>query len=295
LYGIPHTVIGVHGGASLAGKAANLAERVVALRVLAKSIEPSMALCLNSYSQLIAARTMGLPSVTTMDYEHQPANHLAFRAATWVFVPTAYPDVALRKQGASMRKTWKFPGTKEEIALAGFVADEQLPDRMGLEPDKVIVVVRPPAGFALYHRFENPLFPRLLDLLLQREDVRAVMLARTSEQAAQLSTAGYGKLLWTGDTVDGLSLISCADLVISAGGSMNREAAVLGTPAFSVYAGKPAAIDRALAAKGRLVLVDTEDALESIRFVKRPTHPSEGVGDGLLRAFVAEALERCLS
>ena len=178
--------------------------------------------------------------MTATDYEYQPANHLAFRCADLVAVPEVFPLDRLLAQGARPGRTWRYPGLKEHISLAGFTPDPGYLGRAGIDESRPVVVVRPPADMALYHRFGNPLFPLLLERLASAP-VTTILLARTEVQAADLEAAGFDGLLWRGEALDGRQLVAGADAVVSAGGSMNREAAVLGTPAGSIYAGKLAA------------------------------------------------------
>ncbi|MBN1629246.1 MAG: DUF354 domain-containing protein, partial [Thermoleophilia bacterium] len=203
----------------------------------------------------------------------QPANHVAFRCASLVAVPDVFPLDALRRQGADPAKVWRYPGLKEEMALAGFVPDPGYLRAAGIDDSRPVVVVRPPADMALYHRFENPLFARLLERLsaLRRADAAiVVLLPRTSEQAASIAAEGFADLVWGGPALDGRQLIAGAGAVVSAGGSMNREAAVLGTPAYSIYAGKLAAVDRALVAQGRLTLLGSPEECDAFTPDKKP-------------------------
>ena len=71
------------------------------------------------------------------------------------------------------------------------------------------------------------------------------------------------------EALDGANLVAAADLVVSAGGTMNREAAALGVPAASIYAGKWAAIDEELVREGRLQRISSRDQLESLPVVKK--------------------------
>jgi len=314
LLDIEAEVVGAHGGAGLLGKASNLAGRVRALRAFAKPKAPSVAVSHNSYAQAVAGRTLGIPVVTAMDYEFQPANHVAFRCASLVVVPDVFPLDSLRAQGADLSKVWRYPGLKEEIALAGLVPDPGYLRAAGIDDSLPVAVVRPPADMALYHRFANPLFGRLLERLLESARAAAtgagtaaahtaataapatvVLLPRTPQQAASLEAEGFGDLLWRGAALDGRQLIAGADAVISAGGSMNREAAVLGTQAYSIYAGKLAAVDRALVADGRLVLLRTAADCATLTIAKKlapASSPSpQPLPDALLRQFVDRLLE----
>ena len=289
-FGLDAEVIGRHGGASISGKLLGLVQRVRGLRAFARRTRPCVAVSHNSYSQAVAARSLRLPVMTAMDYEYQPANHLAFRCADLVAVPEEFPLDRLLAQGARPGKTWRYPGLKEHIALAGFVADPGYLERAGIDTSRPVVVVRSPADMALYHRFGNPLFPLLLERLA-KEEVTTVLLARTETQAADLEAAGFGSLLWRGEALDGPQLVAGADAVVSAGGSMNREAAVLGTPAYSIYAGKLAAVDRTLVAIGSLCLLHDVDDLARIPLRKKAAATPPRIGDALVVQFVDRLLQ----
>ena len=288
--GIPAEVIGQHGGRSLGGKAVELTSRVAALRRFCRYSRPSVAVGHASYGLTVAGRSLGIPVLTAMDYEHQPANHVAFRCADLVAVPELFPLDLLRRQGARPYKTWRYSGLKEEVALAGFTPNRGYISDEGIDDSKVVVVVRPPADMALYHRFGNPLFQRILERLRGDEGLSTVLLPRTAGQAVELASSGFGNLVWHGEALDGRQLVSGADVVISAGGSMNREAAVLGTPAYSAYAGRPAALDRALAADGRLTFLESEPDIGKMRIVKKPQSSAAPVGKRLLHDFVDKVL-----
>src|SRR5437870_2035753 len=177
----PH-VIGGHGGGSIAGKAGNLVGRAAALRKWARDRGCDLAVSHNSYAQIAAAAALGIKAVTLMDYEHQPANHLAFRLASRVIVPRAFPAAELRKYGASMRKVKRYEGTKEDAYLADFTPDPMFSEvlrKLGVASQDVLVVARPPAREALYHRFENEVFDELLKHLNNRTDVKIILLPRS--------------------------------------------------------------------------------------------------------------------
>ena len=288
-FGIDAEVIGPHGGASIGGRLLGLAERVRELRAFARRTRPCVAVSHNSYSQAVAGRSLRLPLMTAMDYEYQPANHLAFRCAALVAVPEVFPLDRLLAQGARPGRTWRYPGLKEHIALAGFVADTGYLGRAGIDASRPVMVVRPPADMALYHRFGNPLFPLLLELLTSAP-VTVILLARMAAQAADLQAAGFGALLWRGEALDGRQLVAGADAVVSAGGTMNREAAVLGTPAYSIYAGKLAAVDRALVAAGSLHLLHDAQDLTRIPLRKKAAAPPPRISDALVVQFVDRLL-----
>ncbi len=251
----PH-VIGGHGGGTIRGKAGKF----------------DLALSHNSYAQIAAAAALRIKAVTLMDYEHQPANHLAFRLASRVIVPRAFPAAELKKYGASTRKIKRYEGTKEDVYLADFVPDAAFAETLrglGVGQGDVLVVARPPAREALYHRFENELFDDLITNISSRSDVKIILLPRSELQRANYEKRRIENLVMPREALDGGNVIAAADLVISAGGTMNREAAALGVPAGSVYAGKWAAIDEELVKEGRLVRIGSRDDIKSLPVQKK--------------------------
>ena len=277
--GLETTIIGGHGGATLRGKAQNIAGRAWALARWARLKQFDLAVSHNSYAQTAAARGLGLQSVTLMDYEHQPANHLAFRLASKVIVPRSFPEADLRRCGASPAKVRRYDGIKEDVYLADFTPDAKFVGELqalGISSTDILVVVRPPAREALYHRFENELFAELLTRLRVSDRVRVILLPRSQTQRDEYAAAGF---ILPAQALDGANLIAHADLVVSAGGTMNREAAALGTPAATIYAGKWAALDEELVREGRLLRLATREEVNALPLTKKsvsqPRHNRE--------------------
>jgi predicted glycosyltransferase len=239
-------VVGDQSPSGRAAKGRSIAGRAAALRRLAARERPDVALSHNSYAQLVAARWAGIPAVTMMDYEHQPANHLAFRLAGRALVPEAFPDWALRRYGAA-RKAVRYPGFKEQLYLA---APAGPPERVGLDRASVIAVLRPPPEGALYHRRPNQRFDDVLDHVRAHPETTAVMLPRNAAQRARYR--GLTGVVTPEPPPDGAALLRCADLAIGAGGTMTREAALVGIPAYTVFAGRLAAVDAELMRQGRV-------------------------------------------
>ncbi len=172
-------------------KAAALAGRIRALRSWARGRRPDVALSHNSYAQIVAARSLRIPAVTAMDFEHQPSNHLAFRLAKVVLVPEAFPVEAARRQGASATKLRRYPGLKESLYLGDFEPSRRALEELGLTPgESILVVARTPPSRALYHRQENRLFLDCLEALGREDEVACVVLARHPEQRAELEQIG---------------------------------------------------------------------------------------------------------
>jgi uncharacterized protein len=286
--GLEPTVIGGHGGRALSGKAGNLIGRSTALFRWARGRAIDLAVSHNSYSQVAAARALRMRTVTLMDYEHQPANHLAFRLATRVIVPRSFPTEALARYGANSAKVRRYDGTKEDVYLADFAPDPGFAGRLrslGVEPTEILVVVRPPARDALYHRFDNELFDELLEHLCAQECVKVIMLPRTPTQRLEYAARAQRNMILPRAALDGANLLAAADLVVSAGGTMNREAAALGVPAATVYAGRWAAVDEELLREGRLERIGTREDLASLKIEKKQSaNPRRALG---VRARVA--------
>jgi predicted glycosyltransferase len=250
----------VVGGPSPKGrgpKARTMARRVVELRRWARAVAPDVALSHNSYAQIVVARQLGIPAVTAMDFEHQPANHLAFRLARTVLLPSALERSAMARQGATARKTRFYPGLKEELYLADFEPDTSLPERLGIPagPGRTLVVARPAPDLAAYHSFENPLFLQCVEAVLRDPRAWVVVLPRHPAQRHALEALGLRRCIVAEAALDSRSLMSQADLMIGAGGTMTREAALLGVPTVSLFAGRRPAVDRWLEQQGCMRLL----------------------------------------
>jgi len=167
-------------------------------------------------------------------------------------VPESIPPERLARYGVGPDKLVRYPGLKEEYYLAGFEPDPAVPAALGIDPVRIVVVVRTPPDVSLYHRHGNALFPEVLQRLGGDPEVQAVVLPRTDEQRAAVRALGLPSLLVPERAVDARSLIAVADLVVSAGGTMNREAVALGTPVVSLFGGRLGGVDEALIAEGRL-------------------------------------------
>jgi uncharacterized protein len=247
-FGIAHDEIGFHRGGRLAAKGAGLVSRSLALARWARGRRIDLALGHGSNDVTIAARLLGIPVSTAFDYEWARIQHtINCRLAQAVVVPDAIPPERLAPYGATPRKLRRYAGLKEEYYLADFDPDPAVIAELGLDRRAPIAVVRTPPAVSLYHRFENPLFADVLERL---RGSQAVVLPRTSEQRAELARAGG--FIVPEHAIDAQSLIALADLVISAGGTMNREAVALGTPVWTTFEGRLGAVDERLIAGGRL-------------------------------------------
>ena len=257
--GIAHTAIGRHRGERPAAKAIGLASRSAALLRWARADARAagarfdIALGHGSNDISVAAALLRIPSSTMFDYEWATVQHnVNCRLAAAVVVPDAIPPERLARYGAR-GKIRAYPGLKEEYYLADFEPRTAVLEELGLDLGRPIVVVRTPPELSLYHRFENDVFAAVLERLRgagAEHGTQTVVLPRVAAQREQLRR--FPAFVIPDRAIDAQSLIAHADLVISAGGTMNREAVALGTPVYSTFQGRLGAVDERLIAEGRL-------------------------------------------
>jgi uncharacterized protein len=289
----------VIGGPSAGGRAPKgsaLLNRIRQLASWARGERPDVALSHNSYAQIVAARATGVHTVTAMDYEHQPANHLAFRLAHTVLLPEALATSAVRRQGVTARKLRLYPGLKEEIYLGDFEPDREVLAAAGVErgPDDVVVIARTPPSGALYHRSDNPLFVEALRQVMSAPGARCVVLARRPDQREAILALSLPNVVVPEGALDARSLMHSSDLILGAGGTMTREGALLGVPTASLFAGRTPAVDRWLEEQGALLRVRAAADLPAVR--RRSTEPRDPAelrarSDRLVGEFVTAVLE----
>ena len=274
--GLDPPVFGAHGGKNVFAKAAKFAARVAKLTKWALGKKIDLVVVHNSQEPLIVARMLRFDSVNMMDYEHHPGNHLSFRTAKRLVVPSTFPAEALKKFGASDAKVKRFDGLKEDVYLTGFAPNTEFTKelrKLGVETGEVLVVVRPHAPEALYNRgFENDLLDLVLDKIAAATNVKIILLPRKDYQRNALRERHpQANIIIPTVALDGANLLAAADLVISGGGTMNREAAALGVPTATIFTGKPAAIDEYLIEQGRMTKIETKADVVALKVVKKST------------------------
>jgi uncharacterized protein len=269
---IPYESFGSHAGAGPVTKARAVASRSRALLRWARGRGLDLAVAHGSVDIAVVGSLLRIPQVQMQDYEYAGLQRkLAWRAARRVIVPDLIPIDRLEAAGARRSKLVRYPGLKEDYYLADLVPDPAVLaglglDRLGLraersDDERILVVVRPPPESSAYHR-ENPLYERLLDRLVADPAAVTVLIPRTDEQRRAAVGRGAETLLVPERAIDAQSLIAYSDLVVSAGGTMNREAVALGVPVYTIFSGRMGAVDEALIAAGRLRALDDPAALE---------------------------------
>ena len=272
-WGHPYTVIGEYGGATRLGKVRAAAARIPALVRFGQARRFDYALGHASIDLPPACRVLRVPNTTMFDYEWAAIqHHLICRLATRVLVPEAIPAERLRRYGARPPKLVRFPGLKEEYYLANFEPDPSVLELLGLDRERPICVIRTAPSYALYlGGSENPLLFPVIRRVADGE-TQVVVLARNPEQRAAVRELGLPRVLVPERAVDGRSLVTFADVLVSAGGTMNREAAVLGTPVWSMFEGRLGAVDEMLVRQGRLHILRAAD---DVRLASKPADAYE--------------------
>jgi predicted glycosyltransferase len=287
--GIPYEAVGEHGGASTLGKGAALARRSSKLARWAGPRGFDLALAHGSVDIAVVSPLLRIPLVQMQDYEHAGLQRrLAFRLARRVLVPDAIPIEAMRHAGASERKLFRYPGLKEDYYLYDFTPNDAVLSDLGLDPERVLAVVRPPPETSAYHA-ENPLYAGVIERLAGEKGTHTVVIPRTDSQGEAIRARSEPSLIVPPGAIDAQSLIAFADLVVSAGGTMNREAVALGTPVYTIFSGEMGAVDERLIAAGELQVLTDPTALE-LRKRERPAgvqHPRDPqiLADAVMGAF----------
>ena len=250
LHRMEHTKIGKHGGASRASKLVRLIQRTAGMRRFGKGRGFGLAIAHGSNDIAIASRLLGIPEANMHDYEFAVLqHHVGCRLARRVIFPDSVPPERLKRFGVGPEKLFRYPGFKEEYYLADFEVDPDALEQVGVDTERVVVIVRPPPDVSLYHRKSNPLFPQVLARVGSDPGVHAVVLPRTEEQREYVRSLALPSLI-------------VPDHAVSAGGTMIREAVALGTPVYTTYGGRLGGVDEALIRANRLRPLTDPRALE---------------------------------
>ena len=282
--------VGRHYGKHKSWKLIGLCWRALQLLPHVLRYKPQLALSHGSRSQLIVANLLRIPSITVADYEYSTI--WMWVRPTWVITPEIIPS---EKMHFHQHRVLKYPGIKEDVYVPRFKPDSAILASLGLEKaNDLIVLIRPPATEAHYHRPESDeLFALVLNFLGSKPDIKMVLLPRNEHQAAAIRSKwgtlfASGRALIPSQVTDGLNLIWHSDLVISGGGTMNREAAALGVPVYSIFRGEIGAVDRYLVSVGRLILIERpQDVVDKLVLAKRDrTQMADRTVSGTLNAIV---------
>jgi uncharacterized protein len=283
--GMDFHVIGRHYGKATISKVAGTLLRARQLRRFLSDYSVDLAVSHSSRSAILAGWSLRIPTVAMFDYEHVSTT-LQEKFATHILVPEL-----LLRDGTTLnsRKYLGYPGYKEEIYLADFIPDVDFRQQLEVPPDSILAVLRPPATEAHYH---NPEAESIFQSILERLDTDGLftlITPRSTAQAAEFHHLPREHFRVLARPVDGLNLISAADFVISGGGTMNREAALLGTPVYSFFRGKTGTLDQNLAASGKLAFITSKEEVLQIPCRRKELTQHHAVGQEV-KKFVSRFL-----
>lgn len=265
---LPCKLIGGHYGKHKVFKVIGNCLRAAQLVPTVIWLRPAIALSHGSRAQVLVCKALGVPTVMMHDYEH--STKTGFIRPSWTLMPEIIPNGAMSK-----KHLLRYPGLKEDVYVPRFRPDPSILPLLGIAAGEFVVTLRPPATEAHYHNPESEtLFIAAIHFLSEKPGVRVVTLPRNAKQKEWLhekwpELIASGKMIIPAFPVDGLNLIWASELVISGGGTMNREAAALGAPVYSIFRGKIGAVDRYLAEHGRMTLIQSvEDIEQKIKLVR---------------------------
>ncbi|MFO1513036.1 MAG: DUF354 domain-containing protein [Verrucomicrobiota bacterium] len=279
--GLTPTKVGHHYGKNRFLKVWGLGWRSLQLLPTVLKHRPDLALSHGSRSQILLSNLLRIPTVMVMDYEFAETPWLL--QPRWEIVPRVLLDANLQCKHPERVRTYE--GIKEDVYAPEFKPDPALGKQLELDPGKIVVTVRPPANEAHYHNPESEtFFVEFMQRLVATPDTKAVLLPRNKNQEAQIRKDfpqwfADSRVIVPKEAVDGLNLLWHSDLVVSGGGTMNREAAALGVPVYSIFRGKIGVLDRQLQKEGRMILIEKiEDVRNKIALQRREKNHTQTNG-----------------
>jgi hypothetical protein len=272
LWKIPHRVVGIHGGKSKIHKVINLLQRSSQLDRAIRGHAIGLAVSHGSRTQLLVSKRRGIDSVLMLDYEHTEAR--IFNAlATHLLMPRHLPEHILRSAGFRIQKVLRYDGFKEELYLEDFVPTMRVRELLGIPAEAILVTVRPPSMVGNYHDPKSEeLYRSCLDHFASVPQAVCLIVNRTPAEASLVSREirHLSNVRVLDRPVDGLQLLWNSDIVVSGGGTMNRESALLGVPTYSIFTGKRPFLDQMLHEQGRLAFVSTPREVQVIPVTRWP-------------------------
>jgi predicted glycosyltransferase len=282
--GLEYRRIGRHYGKNSIAKLVGLCIRALQMAPLILREKPAISVSHGSRTLMLLSAILGIPSICIADYEFADFRLTSWIGSTrkkWIMTPEVIPPDIFEKNGMLRDHVLHYPGIKEDVYVPFFQPDPSVKATLGLEADNVVVTIRPPATEAHYHNPESEkLLMAVFDLLEAHPEVKTVLLPRTPKQEAELRKArpelfASRRIVVPTRAVNGLDLIWYSDVVISGGGTMNREAAALEIPVYSLFRGTMGAVDKHLAKTGKLVLLESErDVREKVKLAYRSRTPA---------------------
>jgi len=299
-YKLNHIRIGKHYGANKMLKVLGTIWRSLQLAPKVLKEKPDVSVSHGSRALIILSSLLRIPTILLFDYEYSNIVRIPFLKPVLGIAPEVInnPDIAKHfKRGLR-----GYRGLKEDVYVSSFSPDASILKKLDINEDEIVVTIRPPATEAHYHNPESEkLFFEVVEFLGKTPHVRMVILPRNEKTQRELVYRTWPrwceerKIIVPDQALNGLDLIWYSDLVVSGGGTMNREAAALGVPVYSIFRGKTGAVDKYLTEKGRLILIETvEDVRSRIRPVRRNKRDMAEFGDRIALKNIMAAIEEVI-
>jgi predicted glycosyltransferase len=270
LWNIDFELIGKHGGRNKFKKISNLVYRASQLSRCIRDKDIKLAVSHGSRSQLLSAKINGIESILMMDYEYTE-RRIFNLLSTYLLIPKIIPDERLESARINLSKVIRYNGFKEELYINNFTPEKDFRKKINIGNKDILIVIRPPGMSGNYHdRKSEGFFLKAVRFFLESANTVCLIVNRTDREKNFLinNFELSNKLRFLEKPVDGLQLLYCADICLSGGGTMNREAALLGTRTYSIFTGKRPYLDEYLQEVGKLKFIESDKDLESINIAE---------------------------
>ncbi len=237
---IKYQMVGGHFGKNIAAKAFGMAHRVAALTLKIKKLKPRACIAAGSPYAMVTSKLLGIPSAWITD--NDISTHMTRYGAAYaskVFLPEESHVDFYTKHGVKKEKIVLFKGLKEDFYLNNFKADPEYLKKIGVNGR--VAVMRSEPSHAVYFKGEKGPEGQIIQTLLDK-GYNLVYLPRTKEEEANIRKE-FPSVFVPEKAVDGQNLLANSEILIGAGGSMNREAVALGTKVLSTYSGESLGVD----------------------------------------------------
>lgn len=294
LYGFDYTKVGGPYGKSTVKKVLGTLKRALQLRKAMKNWKANVSFGHGSRSLPIASKLLKVPSITMYDYEWVSPS-IFNKFCKKILLPDAITKVRAQEAGIDLNIVEFYPGFKENLYLNNIQPDPQIAEELNLKADKIKVLLRPPATTAHYHNPEaEEILSALLQKLLTNPEVQLIWIPRTEDQNELVKGSHKAEVIIPTRVYSGPQLILAMDIIIGGGGTMTREAAILGIPSVSFFRGRRGAVDDKLETLKRLKLIEKPEQVEELAIqINKSAQLAMEPGDTVQA--VVEAILNCQS
>jgi uncharacterized protein len=285
LWNIKYNLIDKHAGKNKFLKVINLISRSSKLKKFVKDKKISLAISHGSRTQLVASHRLKIRSVLMLDYEYTE-NKIFNYLSDYILIPVYIPEARLKSAGINIKKVIRYNGFKEEIYLPQFKPDENFRKNINISNEKVLVVIRPPGLLSNYHNIDGErLYMEAIKYFSEFSNCCCYIVSRTTQDIGLLKNLkiNNNNIRFDKSAVDGLQLLNAADIVLSGGGTMNRESALLGTETYSIFKGRKPYLDEYLQSLGLLKFINSETDFKKINIERKRKNKNYKANSNLIK------------